>query len=242
MASSADRPVVAIEEIDADDAQQVADFYGRVLAPHFHADELETSENISAGLKSGGTRALVARTAEGTIIGGAVGDLFPRSRVLLLSYLAVAAEGRGTGTGGLLMQALTDLWGRQLSPPLLVMEVEDPRYYHSDPAFGDPVARVRFYERLGARALPLPYFQPALGPDGRRVPHLMLMVFGGTDAPPGTQQVDGSLVELFLTEYLEGCEGPVRPDDAEAQRLLAACRRPGGLPLLRASELPSFDS
>jgi GNAT superfamily N-acetyltransferase len=247
VASSTDRPVITIEELDADDAQQVADFYRRVLAPHFPADELETSENIAAGLKSGGTRALAARTAEGTIVGGAVGDLFPSSRVMLLSYLAVAAEGRGTGTGGLLMKALTDLWGRQFSPPLLIMEVEDPRHYHSDPdhsdpAFGDPVARVRFYERLGARALPVPYFQPALGPDGHRVPHLMLMVFGGTDAPPGTAQVDGNLVELFLTEYLETCEGPVRPDDVEAQRLLAACRRPGGLPLLRVSELPSFDN
>jgi GNAT superfamily N-acetyltransferase len=242
VASSADRPVVTIEEIDADDDQQVADFYRRVLAPNFRADELDTTENIAAGLKSGETKALVARTAEGTIVGGALGDLFPRSRVVLLSYLAVAAEGRGTGTGGLLMKALTELWGRQFSPPLLIMEVEDPRYHHSDPAFGDPVARVRFYERLGARALPVPYFQPALDPAGHRVPHLMLMVFGGTAAPPGTQHVDGKLVELFLTEYIEEYEGPVRPDDAAAQRLLAACRRPGGLPLLRVSELPSFDS
>jgi GNAT superfamily N-acetyltransferase len=242
VAESADWPVATIGEIDADDAREVAEFYCCVLAPHFPADELESSENIAAGLKSGGTKALVARTAEGVIVGGAVGDLFPRSGVLLLSYLAVAAESRGTGTGGLLMKTLTDLWGRQLSPPLLIMEVEDPRYHHSDPAFGDPEARVRFYDRLGARALPVPYFQPALGPAGHRVPHLMLMVFGGIDAPPGTQQVDGGIVELFLTEYLEGCEGPVRPDDAEAQRLLAACRRPGGLPLLRVSELPSFDS
>jgi GNAT superfamily N-acetyltransferase len=242
VASSADRPVITIEEVDADDDQQVADFYRLILARNFPADELETSENVAAGLKSGGTRALVARTADAAIVGGAVGDFFPRSRVMLLSYLAVAAEGRGTGTGGLLMKALTDLWGRQFSPPLLVMEVEDPRHHYTDPAFGDPVARVRFYERLGARALPLPYFQPALGADGQRVPHLMLMVFGGTDAPPGTARVDGKLIELFLTEYLEGCEGPVRPDDAEAQRLLAACRRPGGLPLLRVSELPSFDN
>jgi predicted N-acetyltransferase YhbS len=242
VAGSADRPVVTIEEIDAADDQQVADFYGRVLAPNFPADELETSENIAEGLKSGETTALVARNPDGAIVGGAVGDLFPRSGVLLLSYLAVAAGGRGTGIGGLLMRALTDRWSSKYSPPLLVMEVEDPRYHHASPAFGDPVARVRFYERLGVRALPVPYFQPALVPGLQRVPHLMLMVFGGTDVPPGTDRVDGKLVELFLTEYIEGCEGPVRPDDAPAQRLLAACRRPGGLPLLRVSELPSFDS
>jgi predicted N-acetyltransferase YhbS len=241
VATTAGRPAVTIEELDADDAHEVAEFYRRVLAPHFRADELETSENIAAGLKSGGTVALAARTAEGTIVGGAVGDLFTRSGVLLLSYLAVAAEERGSGTGGLLMRTLTDVWSSKLSPRLLIMEVEDPRYYHSDAVLGDPVARVRFYERLGARALPVPYFQPALGPAGQRVPHLMLMVFGGTEAPPGAQHVDGQLVELFLTEYIEGCEGPVRADDAAAQRMLAACRRPGGLPLLLVSELPSVD-
>ena len=165
MTSSAYRPVVTIEELDADNAREVADFYRRVLAPHFRADELETSENIAAGLKGGGTKALVARTAQGAIVGGAVGDMFAHSGVLLLSYLAVAAEGRGTGTGGLLMKAVTEVWGRHFSPSLFVMEVEDPRHYHSDSALGDPEARVRFYERLGARTLPIPYFQPALGPD-----------------------------------------------------------------------------
>ena len=64
----------------------------------------------------------------------------------------------------------------------------------------------------------------------------MLMVFGGADAPSGAERVGGRRIEDFLTEYLDLCEGPVRPDDAEAQRLLAACRRPGGLPLLRVGE------
>jgi GNAT superfamily N-acetyltransferase len=236
MAGSAGQPVITIEELDADDAREVAAFYRLVLAPHFRADELETSENIAEGLKSGGTAALVARTPQRTIVGGAVGDLFPRSGVLLLSYIAVVPEGRGTGTGGLLMKAVTDVWGRKFSPRLFVMEVEDPRYYQVDAALGDPEARVRFYERLGARELPIPYFQPALGPAGHRVGHLMLMVFGGADAPPGTEQVDGRRIEDFLVEYLDLCEGPVRPDDTEVQRMLAACRRPGGLPLLRFSE------
>jgi GNAT superfamily N-acetyltransferase len=240
VAGSAGRPVVTVEELDGDDAHEVAEFYRRILAPHFRADELETSESIAAGLKSGGTRALVARTGQGTIVGGAVGDMFPKSGVLLLSYLAVVAEARGAGTGRLLMRAVTDVWDPQLSPALFVMEVEDPRYYQEDPALGDPEARVRFYERLGVRAVPVPYFQPALGPAGHRVPHLMLMVFGGADAPPGTQRVSGRVIEAFLTEYLESCEGPVAPDDAEAQRLLAVCRRPSGLPLLPFSEFTAW--
>jgi GNAT superfamily N-acetyltransferase len=239
MAGSGGQPIVTVEELDTGNASEIADFYRVVLAPHFRPDELETSEHITAGLKSGGTMALVARTTEGAIVGGAVGDLFPRSDVLLLSYIAVVAEARGTGTGGLLMKAVTGVWGHRLSPPLLVMEVEDPRYYREDAALGNPEARLRFYERLGARILPVPYFQPALGPAGHRVPHLMLMVFGGTAAPLGTQQVDGRIVEIFLTEYLETCEGPVDSDDTDAQHMLSSCRDPDGLPLLRFSEFAS---
>jgi GNAT superfamily N-acetyltransferase len=238
------RLAITIGELDATEPDEVADFYRLILASNFPDDELETIEGFTVGLNSGGTFALVARTSEGMIAGGAVGDLFPRSNVVLLSYLAVPPAGRGSGTGGLLMRAVTEVWGGRLNPSLFLMEVEDPRYHYDDANFGDPQARVRFYERLGARALPVPYFQPALGSRGssaRRVPHLMLMAFGGTQMPPGTQGVDGSIVELFLTEYLEGCEGPVRPQDADAQRLLAACRRSAGLPLLRVSELPRFD-
>ena len=74
--------------------------------------------------------------------------------------------------------------------------------------------------------------QPALGPDTGRVPGLMLMVLGGTDAPPGAGSVDGQHVASFLEEYFEEFEGPARPGDAELGLLLAACARPGGLPLM----------
>jgi hypothetical protein len=239
MAGSTGRADLSIEELNPDSDSAVTDFYERVLVPHFRAAELVSSKDFSVGLKEGGTRALVARTVHGTIAGGAVCDLFSRSRVVLLSYLAVPAEGRGMGTGGLLMKAVTGLWGSQVNPSLFVMEVEDPRHYDSDRSLGNPEARVRFYERLGARTVPVPYFQPALGPDYQRVRHLLLMVFGGAEAPPGTQRLDGKTLELFLTENLEGSEGPVRPDDREAQRMLAACRSPGGLPLLQVRNLPA---
>jgi hypothetical protein len=103
------------------------------------------------------------------------------------------------------------------------------------------VARVRFYERHGARALPLPYVQPALGPGTERVPRLMLMVLGGTDASLGTGTADGRHVAGFLTEYFEEFEGPAQPRDAELGSLMAACARPGGLPLMLVDELPPFE-
>jgi GNAT superfamily N-acetyltransferase len=238
--ASAAEPVISVEPVDGQDSLEVADFYRIVLAPHFGNDELETEEEFAGGLRSGGTRALAARTADGTLVGGAVVDWFARSHVLLLSYIAVLPGQRGGGTGAKLIAAVSGAGAAGLDPLLVVAEVEDPRHFASDPAFGDPSARVRFYERLGTRTLPVPYTQPALGAGRSRVPHLLLMVLGGSLASPGTQRVDGETVELFLREYFEGCEGTPNPGDAQAQDLFAACRQPGGLPLLLVSDLPEL--
>lgn len=237
MADPGGLPVISVEELDAADDRRMADFYRRILVPHFRPEELDSPETFTAGLKSGGTRALAARLPDGTLAGGAVGGFFPRSQVVLLSYIAVPPEGRGMGTGSILMKVATEVWEAAWRPLLMVMEVEDPRHYGGDASFGDPRARVRFYERLGARTLPVPYFQPALAAGVERVRNLLLMVFGGTSFQAGAGQVDGAVVESFLIEYLESCEGPVRPDDTEAQCMLAACRRPGGLPSLLGENL-----
>jgi GNAT superfamily N-acetyltransferase len=230
-----------VVELNYHDDRVIADFYQRILLPHFDADELETKKSITEGLRESRTVALVMRAQDGTIAGGAVCDWFPKSHVLLFSYIAVPVEYRERGIGTQLLLAVRGAWADKLGPRLIVGEVEDPRCYH-DTTFGDPAKRVRLYERNGARSLPVPYFQPALRPGRQRVPHLLLMVFGGAEAPPGTLRVDGERIERFLGEYFELCEGPPHADDAEYQRMLAACRRPGGLPMLLVSELPPVDA
>lgn len=237
MAGSATESV-AVGPLDPADSEQVASFYRTVLVPHFIADELDSEENFTAGLRLGGSRALAARAEGGAIVGGAVTDWFARSHVLLLSYIAVLPAHRSTGAGAALMAAVSGSASADRHPLLLVAEVEDPRHFAADPAHGDPWARWRFYQRLGGRTLPLPYMQPALGQGHSRVPHLLLMVLGGSMAPPGAERVDGETVELFLQEYFEGCEGPARPGDSQLQELFAACHQPGGLPLLPPGELP----
>jgi GNAT superfamily N-acetyltransferase len=245
MEDASARVTFRLEPVDPADSQQVASFYRAVLAPHFRDDELERPESFAAGLRGGGSAALAALAGDGAIVGGAVTDWFPRSQVLLLSYLAVLPGYRSAGIGSRLMAVVRgeDPAGRagggtDPRPPLIVAEVEDPRHYPSDPVMGDPHARVRFYERLGGRTLPVPYAQPALGPGRSRVPHLLLMVLGGSMAPPGTPRVGGEPVAAFLREYFEGCEGPLSPDDGGLQALLAAWGQPAGLPLLLAAELP----
>lgn len=232
------QPVRIVDARDGD-FRLVPEFYRTVIVPSFPPDELQTERELMDGLRSGRSRVLIAVAADGAMLGGAVGDYFPLSNVMLLSYLAVLADGRGQGVGAAVLRAAKEAWTEELSPRLIVLEVEDPRQFTGSAAFGDPAARVRFYERHGVRALPLPYMQPALGPDTGRVPGLMLMVLGGTDAPPGAGSVDGQHVASFLEEYFEEFEGPARPGDAELGLLLAACARPGGLPLMTVPELPS---
>lgn len=145
-------------------SRYVPEFYHHVMVPSFPPDELETEEELVSGLRSGRSRVLVAVGTDGNVLGGAVGEYFPRSRVMLLAYLAVLPGGRGGGVGSAVLRAARDAWTAELSPRLIVLEVEDPRDFTGSEAFGDPVARVRFYERHGGRTLPLPYVQPPSAP------------------------------------------------------------------------------
>jgi len=232
----------AIAELVGGDEDAVVRLYETVLAPSFPDDELVTLDDLLGTWHDGNCRISVARGPDGAILAAAVGDWFPRSRVQLLSYLAVRPGLRGRGVGGTLMAAAIARWVEDLFPLLVVGEVEDPRYaaVHGDLSapHGDAAARLRFYERLGVRSLPVPYCQPALRPSSARVPHLLLMIFAADKAArPAPDRIEGSMVEAFLSEYFAATEGPSREDDTELAAMLAACRRPGGMPLLTVDDL-----
>jgi predicted N-acetyltransferase YhbS len=78
------------------------------MVPSFPPDELETEEELVSGLRSGRSRVLVAVGTDGNVLGGAVGEYFPRSRVMLLAYLAVLPGGRGGGVGSAVLRAARD--------------------------------------------------------------------------------------------------------------------------------------
>jgi GNAT superfamily N-acetyltransferase len=230
-------PVSIVQLTGVGDERLVLDFYRSVLLPNFRPDELVTEDELISSLRSGSCRITIAQDAGGAVIGGIVGDWFPDSRVQLLSYIAVHPGVRGQGVGTSLLNTAIAGWVADLAPLLVIGEVEDPRHYHGT-EFGDPVARVRLYERFGARSLPVSYSQPALRSGSARVPHLLLMVFAADPAARiAAGRVDGRIVGRFLTEYFAATEGPVCPDDSELEAILRACSEPGGLPLLLAEQL-----
>ena len=175
--------------------------------------------------------------AAGQPIAGALPVRSPRVDVVLLEYIAVHPDFRGHGIGSALLRAETPRWNQDTT--LVLAEVEDPRG-HQPSQYGDPTARLRLYDNVGARLLPLRYFQPALRPDVARVPDMLLLALG--DRP---DEAECSAVVGFLDEYFTGTEGAeaVRRDADYLALRQAASAWPSGriplLPLARLGELPT---
>lgn len=212
------------------DDETLRRFHTTLLRPAFPPAELMTYEELR--------NARLEPTTRGTIlfdvdepVAGIVTEDYLGGRVLLVAYLVVAAPARSGGIGARLLSRAAL---RRAPAPLVLAEIEDPRCFAQGDA-GDPVARVRFYDRVGGRLLPLPYFQPSLRPGSPRVDGLLLIAIGA----PGPD-VDGSLVAAFLDEYYGMCEGEqvARTDPAYLTlRTAALGDGQGRLPLLPLSAL-----
>jgi GNAT superfamily N-acetyltransferase len=188
-----------------------------VLLPSFRPEEYVSPTVIDPAKKL----AVIACAADGLVIGGALGEVYSASGVLLLGYLAVRPGFRGKGIGSVVMAALRERWLGQ--DTLAVLEMDDPRYHAPHPDYGDPEARLRFYGAIGVRLLGIPYFQPRLRSHLPRGYHMLLGVIPPTGATLPAA-IPARQVSAFLREYFEDCEGSAVHDDAELRRLLDACR------------------
>ncbi|AEI13354.1 hypothetical protein Celgi_2861 [Cellulomonas gilvus ATCC 13127] len=193
-------------------ADDLARVYADVLRPSFPDDELADLAVLQHQLTAGHLHVVVAEEA-GALRGAALGEWFPEQGVLLLAHLAVAPGGRGGGVGGALLDGAVAAWRAELDPWLVVAEVEDPAVHPGSPAHGDPTARLRFYQRRGARVLPVPYVQPALRPGGARVPGLLLLALAVREdrlagvEPDGTWLIPTPPLDDFLRAYYTSAEG-----------------------------------
>ncbi|HET8661420.1 MAG TPA: GNAT family N-acetyltransferase [Micromonosporaceae bacterium] len=207
--------------------------YTDVLTPAFPADELVTLDSLRAGVGQAGISILAVVDDDGTPTAGAIGEWSPDTGVALLAYLAVSQDARSRGLGGMLLSQAMQSWQQRWHPCALLAEFEHPAAHPASQAYGDPVARLRFYRRHGARGLDLPYFQPALRTETSRVYGVILSVLALSDKCRGTapDTAASDPIRRFLIEYLEQTEGKVGEDGACAS-LFHALERPTGIPLL----------
>lgn len=203
--------------------------YEELLVPHFPPEEMVTPAELRAGLEAG-VLWISAAVTEGRPVGAAVAEWSPHSRVLLLAYMAVRPQARSSGIGGALMAAIHGDWQDRVRPLLTLAEIEHPAAHAPHPDHGDPAARMRFYARHGARALDIPYFQPALRPGAARVPGMVLAVLTTAPELADAHVVPAEPVRDFMTEYFEQTEGGV-PEDPATVAMFAAMP-PGGIRLL----------
>jgi GNAT superfamily N-acetyltransferase len=216
--------------------------YRRVLEPAFPPSELEDLDTLIGAYLSGDAGSLsLAAFRGGEPVGVALGEFHAASGIAMLGYLAVRDDQRGLGVGSALLESALPSWRTAVNPIAMLAEVEDPRS-HSKTQYGDPAARLRFYERLGSQLLPIQYFQPRLAPELPRVHGLFLVCLDSE-----LQSISADAVAQFLDDYIAGSEGkPADSSDMEYSRLIGQVRSWGDQvplwPLAKGFEIPSLEA
>lgn len=206
--------------VEVAEAESLELVYQDVLLPSFPPSELMPPSWLTDGVASGEVAVLAAFDDGGAPLAAAVTERLAPDAELLV-YLAALPASRGSGVGSALLTRVTRSAVDSVS--LLLAEVERPDRHTGSPEHGDPTARLRFYERAGARVLELPYVQPPIEPGGQIVRGMLLLALHVPDAAlrEGGSAVDGSLVERAIAAML----GEEPDDDGDLAALRAASRR-----------------
>jgi GNAT superfamily N-acetyltransferase len=201
-----------------------------LLQGAFPPSELVTLDELRGALREFETAGLIL-LADQDPVAGIVTEEYLEGRVLLVAYLVVAPKMRSRGIGAKLVERVVE---QNDASELVFAEIEDPRYFKPTGAV-DPLRRLRFYDRIGSRLIPIPYVQPSLRPSSERVSNLLLVVVCSD-----REFVDGALLTRFLDEYYTACEGDDFTGDDAAYLSLrkAALGDQGGiLPLVSLTAL-----
>lgn len=148
-----------------------------------------------------------------------MGDRLPAANAMMISYLAVRSDARAGGIGAKLLDTAMDAWTDDYSPLIILAEVENPRFFSADDQRGDPVRRVRFYEKLAGRVLDIPYFLPPVAEGRPFVFGMLLMAFRIADGElvqqDGMLHLRSTLVLSALQNWSDAFTVPI-PESRDA--------------------------
>ncbi|MCL6518915.1 MAG: GNAT family N-acetyltransferase [Armatimonadetes bacterium] len=139
------------------------------------------------------TRMIVALDND-EVVGLSIFQFAPEARLGYLWYLCVAPSARRLGLGSRLYQRTLELLAQD-GATSMIFEV-DPISTPPHPIYGDPVKRLRFYERLGARIIiGYEFFQKPIPPHDEVRLDLMLHILDGS-------KCDGPKVARIIEDWL----------------------------------------
>lgn len=165
--------------------------------------------------------------AAAAVVAGIVIEYFRRSRVALVTYIAVAPDYRRHGLGGRLLAKAADKVSKDNGGirPLIVAEVERPEVQSTDSDRRAADARLSVMAALGGKRLDFAYIQPRLSPDQNVVTDLMLVTLESPGA--AASDVPAATVREFLEEFF----GSLDQRDSAELKLAIDSLPPGSVPL-----------
>ncbi len=191
-----DLRVVNCDELALDQQAQVVDIYAQAFPPELRVPFAELAKPGPGGL-------LHVAVDGSEPVGFAANMLLGQTGWTFLRYYGISAARRGRGVGQRFWPLLLAALEYAGFPTRIVFEVEDPRDAAADPAEeAVRVARIIFWERCGARLLPVDgYVMPDLA--GLAAPEPMrLMAYdaaSGSNLPPGL--VADLVAALYTCRY-----------------------------------------
>ena len=196
--------------------------FDEVLAPSFVFDELEPFEEFEAKLDDGATTLLVGVDESAEVVAAAVFVNIRAASAVVLRQMAIREDLRGTGLGTELYHGFLAALEETEQPSLVLAEVQHPDHHQAHPRHGDPLSRLRFYDRFDALIIDVPYYQPALASGLQPVYGLLLLaLYVRPDLiNPARTFLDPPENLLFALRSLLYADGD--PDEAAAAKLLAA--------------------
>lgn len=148
----------------------------------------------------------------GVIQGGLVADWYPGCNALEIIYIAVNPDSRGKRIGsnllkeGLRLIRETVLKEEKGQIENAFLEVERPIRKAQGKEI-NPVSRVAFWEKLGARHIPIQYTQPPLSQGKAPATNLMLLTLP-VEEGKACDRLDAGKLKLFLKEFYRWLDAP----------------------------------
>jgi GNAT superfamily N-acetyltransferase len=184
--------------------------YNEVLIPAFPStDEREPLESLKARLENKPpppqpkTHVLLwggdwQQANEPRVNGVLIYEVYRRSNLGLITYMAVREELRGLGIGREIFRQAQRRFNRDQPGSCLLAEVHNPNMVIAEADTMNPMERLHFFGSLGGKLIPFQYVQPPLSHQGKKVSSFLLLAF-----PRREKLLNAKKLILFLEEFYE---------------------------------------